>query len=112
MKTYKIKVNGKVYEVEVETVTESDGHVTQTKEIVNQQQISVSGAEIKAPMAGAIINVKVNVGDHVKKGDVLVVLEAMKLENDVVAPNDGIVKAVLVSKGQAVASGQKIVVLG
>lgn len=63
-------------------------------------------------MAGTINDVKVAAGQAVKKGDVLCILEAMKLENEIVSPCDGTVTSVLVSKGQAVTSGQKIVTIG
>ena len=60
------------------------------------------GKVIAAPMPGTILNVKVNIGHPVKRGDVLFVLEAMKMENDIVAPDDGVVKQILVSKGDTV----------
>ena len=116
MKTYKVKVNDKVYEVQVESVTESNESIAVPAAPVAQpaaapQAAPAGGQEVNAPMAGTINNVKVSVGQAVKKGDVLCVLEAMKLENDIVCPCDGTVSAVLVSKGQAVTSGQKIIVI-
>lgn len=116
MKTYKVKVNDKVYEVQVESVTESSESIAAPAASVAQpaaapQAAPAGGQEVNAPMAGTINNVKVSVGQAVKKGDVLCVLEAMKLENDIVCPCDGTVSAVLVSKGQAVTSGQKIIVI-
>lgn len=114
MKTYKVKVNDKVYEVQVESVTESNEKIAAPAAAPAPQAAPVSGAGqvVNAPMAGTINAVKVAVGQAVKKGDVLCVLEAMKLENDIVCPCDGTVTSVLVSKGQAVTSGQKIVTIG
>lgn len=114
MKTYKVKVNNKVYEVQVESVTESNEKISAPQAPVAPQAAPVAGAGqvVNAPMAGTINAVKVAVGQAVKKGDVLCVLEAMKLENDIVCPCDGTVTSVLVSKGQAVTSGQKIVTIG
>jgi len=72
---------------------------------------SVAGA-VTAQIAGRIITVKVKVGDTVARGDVLLLLEAMKMENEVKAPADGTVKQVLVTDGQRVAEGEGLIVLG
>ena len=63
---------------------------------------SVGSVSMKAPFPGTILKVNVSVGDAVKKGDVLVVLEAMKMENDITAPKDGVVASVDVQQGAAV----------
>lgn len=118
MKTYKVKVNDKVYEVQVESVTETQGNIAApVQQAAPAPQAAPSaapagGQAVNAPMAGTINAVNVAVGQAVKKGDVLCVLEAMKLENDIVCPCDGTITSVLVSKGQAVTSGQKIVTIG
>jgi glutaconyl-CoA/methylmalonyl-CoA decarboxylase subunit gamma len=124
MKKYIIKLNGKVYEVEMEEVTgEAAGEVAataaeplkpeQTQSVpvaAPQSAPPVSGGEIvEAPMPGTIVGVGVKVGDQIKKGQVLVVLEAMKMENEIVSPKDGRVTAVNVSKGQAVNPGEALV---
>ena len=70
------------------------------------------GEKINAPMPGNILEVKVATGASVKKGDVLVILEAMKMENEIMAPCDGTVKQVLVNKGATVNSGDPLVVIG
>lgn len=108
MKVYKIKVNGKAYEVEVETVTESDKkiEVEQKKEVPSGE-----GQVVKAPMAGTILSVKVNVGDKINVGDTLAILEAMKLENEVKSQVSGVVAEVKVSKGTAVKNGDPILVV-
>ena len=113
MKIYKVKVNGKVYEVELESVTEQAGSIA-----VNTQAAPVAaaatgaGEEVKAPMAGNILDVKVSVGQAVKKGQVIAILEAMKLENEVVSTADGTVKQVLVQKGAAVTNQQVLIIVG
>ena len=71
----------------------------------------VSGNAIKTPLPGVIIDVKVAVGDTVKKGDTVVVLEAMKMENNINADRDGKVTAIQVAKGDTVADGAVLVVL-
>lgn len=112
MKIYKVKVNDKVYEVQIESVTETKGSI----EVSNAapQAAAPSGKEetIVAPMAGNILDVKVKVGDAVQKGQVVAILEAMKLENEVVATASGTVKQVLVSKGTAVTNQQAIIIVG
>ena len=70
------------------------------------------GEKINAPMPGNILEVKVATGANVKKGDVLIILEAMKMENEIMAPCDGTVKQVLVNKGATVNSGDPLVVIG
>lgn len=116
MKIYKVKVNGKVYEVELESVTEVEGSVKATKqEEVKQVSKPVSngaGVELKAPMQGTIIAVNVASGDEVKKGQVVAILEAMKLENEIVANADGVVKEVLVTKGQTVDNQEVLLIIG
>ncbi len=112
MKVYKVKVNGKVYEVELESVSENDTKIEAKPTAQPVAPVSGDGASVNAPMAGTILDVKVSVGQAVKKGDVLVVLEAMKLQNDIVAPTSGTVTNVAVSKGQSVTNGQKIAIIG
>lgn len=118
MKVYKVKVNGKVYEVELESVSEKAGTIA-TPQSAIQPSTPVSApvttgvtAELKAPMAGTILDVKVSVGQSVNVGDVVCILEAMKLENEVVADTAGVVKSIAVSKGTTVENGQLLVVIG
>ena len=72
---------------------------------------AVNGHAIKTPLPGVIIDVKVNVGDAVKKGDTVVVLEAMKMENNINADCDGKITAIQVAKGDTVADGAVLVVM-
>ncbi|HEY8444858.1 MAG TPA: biotin/lipoyl-containing protein [Bacilli bacterium] len=113
MKIYKVKVNGKVYEVELESVTESAQKITAEPKPQPQQatQTVASGVQLKAPMQGVILDIKVNVGDTVRKGQTLFILEAMKLENDIVSPADGVVKQIAVTKDQNVNNQQLLAVI-
>ena len=74
--------------------------------------VTGAGDAVKAPMPGTILKVNVQNGQAVKEGDVLVVLEAMKMENEILAPKDGTVTQVLVSKGASVDTGAPLVVIG
>jgi glutaconyl-CoA/methylmalonyl-CoA decarboxylase subunit gamma len=115
MKKYMIKLNEKVYEVEIEevpgetatTIVENEKNAFAAKPI----QAS-TGTTIDAPMPGNIIDVKVKVGDQVKKNQVLLILEAMKMENEIVSPVDGNIVSVGVSKGQSVNPGETLVQIG
>ncbi len=116
MKKYNITVNGNTYEVEVEEVSaESSAPAaapTEKKEAPKKSAAKVSGTPITAPMPGTILNVKAAVGQKVKKGDVLCVLEAMKMENDIPALCDGTVTSVNAAKGASVASGDVLFTIG
>ena len=74
-------------------------------------QAAASGEKVVSPMPGTILKVNVSQGQAVKAGDVLLVLEAMKMENDIVAPVDGVVKQLLVSKGSTVDTDQILAVI-
>ncbi|MCQ2742300.1 MAG: biotin/lipoyl-binding protein [Bacilli bacterium] len=110
MKKYKIKVNGKTYEVELESVEESktvaSAPVAEVKKEAAAPAPAASGDEkqIVAPLQGTVVAVKVKVGDTVKKGQAVAVIEAMKLENDVASPFDGVVTSIVVSKGASVSN--------
>ena len=74
-------------------------------------QGTAGSVKVEAPMPGTILDVKVSVGDSVSSGSVLCILEAMKMENEIVAPQDGTVASVNVSKGDSVEAGQVIITL-
>ena len=135
---YNVTLNGKIYEVDV---TESDAVVTGITQVpvavaapavapvANAPvaapeapaeapaaapavaPVSADGTQVKAPMPGTILAVKKNVGEAVKEGDVIVVLEAMKMENDIVAPCDGTVKSINAPKGSTVNTDDVIAVI-
>lgn len=73
--------------------------------------VAADGTQVKAPMPGTILAVKKNIGDAVKAGDVIVVLEAMKMENDIVAPCDGTVKSINAPKGSTVNTDDVLAVI-
>lgn len=114
MKIYKVKVNGKVYEVELESVTEAQGAVKADAPATQPSAPAASGDGVKvlAPMQGKILSVKVSVGSQVKKGQVIAILEAMKMENEVVSTADGVVKEIKVSKDQTVNNQDVIAIIG
>lgn len=108
MKLYKIKVNGKAYEVEVESIEDKKSEpVIQKQEIKEESKIKVL-----APMQGKITTLNVKVGSTVKKGDVLMILEAMKLENDILCPQDGYVRQLLIKENDQVDINQLMMVIG
>ncbi len=72
---------------------------------------AVSGTVVSSPLPGNVLAIEVNPGEAVKAGQVLVLIEAMKMENEIVAPCDGVVKQILVNKGAVVATGDKLLVI-
>lgn len=77
-----------------------------------RQEPAGAGEVVRAPLPGMVVSVRVEVGQRVKAGDVLAVLEAMKMENDVTAPTAGTVSEILVEKGTPVSLGDALVVIG
>ena len=114
MKVYKVKVNGKVYEVEVEAVDEVKGSVEAEapKAVVNDTPVAAGATTINAPIAGKVLEVKVNVGDTVKKGQTVAIIEAMKLENEIQSAFDGKVVDIKVAAGSDVRNKDVLIVLG
>lgn len=116
MKNYTITVNGNVYEVTVEEGTGSAAAAApKAAPKAAKKAAAPAGAQgavkVSAPMPGKILGVKAKAGDAVKKGQVIVVLEAMKMENDIVAPQDGTVASINVTEGQSVESGAVLATL-
>lgn len=131
MKQYNITVNGKTYQVQVE---EAGGAAPVAAAPVFSAPaapaapapaapvaapapaaapVAAGGGEtVSAPMPGTIFDIKVTQGQAVKAGDILIILEAMKMENEIVAPVDGTVNSINVTKGQSVVSGDALVTLG
>ena len=130
---YKVTLNGRTYEVEVEAgkamcVAEYEAYAPATvavpaapvaaaapaapAAVPAAPGVAVTGGDnVTAPMPGNILKVNVTAGQAVKEGDLLLVLEAMKMENEIFAPKDGTVAQVLVSKGSTVDTGATMVVL-
>lgn len=106
MKKYNVVVNGTPYEVEIELVSENEAKsAAPAAKVSPAPAASGAGEKISAPMPGNILDIKVNVGDSVKAGQVLFILEAMKMENEIMAGADGKVTSIGVTKGQSVESG-------
>ena len=123
MKNYRVTVNGVAYDVVVEELNGSAAPAPVVAAPVSAPKAAPAPAAapkasgnagaiaVKAPMPGNLIKVNVKVGDAVKKGDVLCVLEAMKMENDIMAPADGVVASVEAAKGASVATDAVLVTL-
>ena len=103
MKKYRVNVNGTNYDI---TVEEIKGDFTPAA-----APTAAGGEQIKSPLTGTILDVKIANGQAVKKGDVIMVLEAMKMENEIFAPCDGTVASVNVAKGTAVDNGTLLCVI-
>ena len=118
MKSYTITVNGTAYEVTVEETGVSNGAVSAPATSTPAKKaapVAASGnqgnVKINSPMPGKILSVKANVGDSVKKGDVILLLEAMKMENEIVASEDGVVSSINVTVGSEVEAGDVLATL-
>ena len=122
MKNLRITVNGTTYDVQVEEVNGAVAPVAAAPVAAAPAPAAPTpapaapaptgeGKPLPSPMPGTILDVKVSAGQAVKAGDVLVILEAMKMENEIKAPQDGTVVAVNVDKGATVDSGQTLVTL-
>jgi biotin carboxyl carrier protein len=114
MKIYKIKVNKKTYIVELESVEEKASTTTPTVETKTEKaapKATGEGQQVLSPIQGNIVDVRVKVGDRVEKGDVLLIIEAMKLENEVPSAFEGEVAEILVTKGQTVSAKEVLLVI-
>ncbi|MBQ7718706.1 MAG: acetyl-CoA carboxylase biotin carboxyl carrier protein subunit [Clostridia bacterium] len=115
MKKYKVNVNGTDYEIKLE-VLEDDGKTAapapKAAPAPAPAAAPAGGTQVKSPMPGTILDVRVSEGQSVESGDVLMILEAMKMENEIVAPSAGKVTSVSVTKGTAVESGTVLCTLG
>lgn len=133
MRKFLINVNGNQYEVEVEEITSSQVSAKPQVEIPQpapkverpapqpakepkaetpKKAAAKAGQEvIKAPMPGTILNINVKEGETVKKGQILLILEAMKMENEIVSPRDGKIAGIVVSKGTSVNTGDDMVIV-
>ena len=106
MKNYKVNVNGTEYVISIELISEEEAASAKAAPAPTASPAAAGeGAEVVAPMQGTILAVNVKDGDAVKKGDVLFILEAMKMENEIMAAVDGVITSVCVQKGASVANG-------
>lgn len=128
MKKFSVTVNGTVYDVEVNEVKAGGAALAPAAAPAPKAApapapaaapapkaaapVAAGATTVKAPMPGKILSVAVSAGQAVKKGDLLLVLEAMKMQNEIYAPQDATVSEVRVSANQTVATGEDMVVLG
>ena len=101
MKKYRVNVNGSMYEVEIEEMA-APATMSAPKAAPAAAPVAAApagGAKVNAPMPGTILDIKVQNGQSIKKGDLLVILEAMKMENEIYAPCDGTVTSGNVRQG-------------
>jgi glutaconyl-CoA/methylmalonyl-CoA decarboxylase subunit gamma len=126
MKHYKVHINGKSYEVAIEELGDTPRHSSSQQVAVTPAPAgpapssaasppATSGGQqradndrVTAPMPGTILRVAVATGDSVKHGDTLIILEAMKMENEILAPRDGIIKQINVAQGASVNAGDPL----
>ena len=121
MKKYNVNVNGTKYEVTLEAVDASEVKASPAAPAapaaapapapVSAPAANANGETVTSPMPGTILSVNVSNGAAVKKGDVLLILEAMKMENEILAPCDGTVASVNVTKGSSVETGAVLCVI-
>ena len=119
MKNYKVNVNGTEYKVSIELISETEAAApvaaapapAAAPATAPAASAHSGGEKINAPMPGTILSVNVKVGDTVSNGQLLAVLEAMKMENEILSPVDGTVTFVGVNQGSAVESGTPICVI-
>lgn len=123
MKNYEIEINGETYRVGVKELA-ADADMTANKQARTDAapvekaedpapiaSTEVSRTEVNAPMPGTIMSVEVSAGQKVAQGDVLAILEAMKMENEIIAPADGVIQEILVHQNDSVKSDQLLFVL-
>ncbi len=125
----KVTVNGKVYEVETEAAAPAAKPAAKPAPVApkaasapaaapkaeakaNSQEPTANGQQVKSPLPGSVIKVLVSEGQAVKKGDTLLTLESMKMENAIMAEADGTVKQIAVTPGQNVMQDDLLIVLG
>ena len=141
MKEYKYKINGNTYKVTIGDIDENIAHVevngtpykvemekapkvvvkpvvrpttpapAPATPVVKPAAASTGKSGVKSPLPGVILDIKVNVGDTVKKGQTIIILEAMKMENNINADKDGKITAINVSKGDSVLEGNDLVII-
>tara|TARA_B100000945_G_scaffold54830_2_gene40160 strand:- start:2181 stop:2618 length:438 start_codon:yes stop_codon:yes gene_type:complete len=115
-----VKVNGNIYSVDISKylkniqpkkrkITKKIPTRTKKQENITKNNNTVNNS-VKSPMPGTILGVKVSVGDTVKVGDELLVLESMKMENMINSPIDGTISKILISEGDAVQHGQELII--
>ena len=115
MKNYEIEIDGQVYHVKVRELPD-DAVMTEQPKADSGRHVADSatqteGKTMLAPMAGTILRILVKEGQRVKKGEKRIVLEAMKMENEIVADEDGVIRSILVKANDSVESDQPLLIL-
>ena len=115
MKNYEIEIDGQAYHVIVRELPD-DAVMTEQPKADSGRHVADSatqteGKTMLAPMAGTILRILVKEGQRVKKGENLIVLEAMKMENEIVADEDGVIRSILVKANDSVESDQPLLIL-
>jgi pyruvate carboxylase subunit B len=108
---YTVIVNGEKFNVQVKEGLDASVEVKSITPTAPSPAVSATGEEVKASLPGSVLKVVANIGDSVNEGDVLLILEAMKMEIEVVSPSSGVVSSILVKQGDSVENGQTLVVL-
>ena len=122
MKKYEVEVNGETFIVSLKEISNEEATQklaaapapnapVEEKKPTQAPAPTGDGEVIPAPMAGIVLSVNKNIGDAVKKGDVLVILEAMKMENEIVASKAGVVSGIHVANGQVVNPGDALITI-
>lgn len=120
MKNYKITVNGNIYDVTVEETGSNAASATPVVSVPKAAPASAAtpvsagtqgSVKISAPMPGKVLSVKVSAGEKVTKGQIIMILEAMKMENEIVASQDGTVASINVNEGASVEAGAVLATL-
>ena len=115
MKKYEIEIDGQVYHVKVRELPDDAVMTEQPKAGTSRNTADsappAEGKTMLAPMAGTILRILVKEGQRVKKGENLIVLEAMKMENEIVADEDGVIRSILVKANDSVESDQPLLIL-
>ena len=115
MKNYEIEIDGQVYHVKVRELPDDAVMTEQPKADSGKSTADVApqteGKAMLAPMAGTVLRILVKEGQKVKKGENLIILEAMKMENEIVADEDGVVRRILVKENDSVESDQALLIL-
>ena len=111
MKKYRVTVNGTAYEIELEELTGAAPSAPAAPAAPAAAAAPAGGEQVTSPMPGTILSINVAAGDTVKRGQVLMILEAMKMENEIMCPCDGKIASVNTSKGSSVESGTLLCVI-
>jgi len=138
MRKFRIKIEGKIYEVEIEEISENEtvggiipplpSNTAKAPQVESKPKPAkveenpvistpkpspaISGEEVVAPMPGKILQIKVKEGDQVKEGNALLILEAMKMENEIIASSSGMIKKINVAVNDMVDTGDVLIVIG